>query len=86
MMDPKSMIKQMLDFDKATFYSTFKGFIRMQEQAEQMAITLCDKVPCSTEAGKKAMTYYVAAHKNLHDYLIAMMDDNFRKVEEYLAK
>jgi hypothetical protein len=85
MMNPKNLIKQMVDFNKSAFYGSFKGFLQMQEQAEQMTISLYDKTPYFPEAYKKAMSAFVTAHKNLHDNIIAMMDDSFKKVEEYLA-
>ncbi|WP_419655883.1 hypothetical protein Dvar_49910 [Desulfosarcina variabilis str. Montpellier] len=85
MMDPTNMLKQMVSFNKAAFENSFKSFVRMQEQAEQMTIDLCDKTPYFPEAGKEAMGSYAAAHKNLHDHFFAVMDDGFKKVEAYLA-
>ena len=84
MINQKSMIKQMVGLNKAAV-DNFKGFLQFQEQAEEQIKTLYDKVPYFPEACKKAMADYIVWHKDLHVKLIAMMDDNLKKVQESLS-
>lgn len=84
MINQKSMIKQMVDVNKAAC-DNFKGFLQFQEQAEEQIKALYDGVPYFPEACKKAMADYIVWHKNLHDKIIAMMDESFKKAEEYLS-
>ncbi len=84
MINQKSMIKQMIGFNKAAI-DNFKRFLQFQEQAEEQTKTLCDEVPCFPEACKNAMADYIVWHKDLHVKLIAMMDDNLKKLEESIS-
>jgi len=84
MINQKSMIKQMVDVNKAAC-DNFKGFLQFQEQAEEQIKTLYDEVPYFPEACKKAMADYIVWHKDLHVKIIAMMDESFKKAEEYLS-
>ncbi len=84
MMDHKSMVKQMLDFNKAAFDSSFKGMVMLQEQAEQIAKSMRDQATWLPEEGQKAIDGWVATYKNDRDNLKSIMDDNFKKVASYL--
>ena len=78
------MIKQMVDYNKATV-DNFKGFLQFQEQAEEQIKTLYDGIPYFPEVCKKAMADYIVWHKDLHVKLIAMMDANLKNVEKSLS-
>lgn len=84
MIDQKNMIKQMVGFNKAAV-DNFKGFLQFQEQAEENIKTMYDQIPYFPETCKKAMAAWITWHKNLHNNIIAMMDESFKKAEEYLS-
>ncbi|WP_419662122.1 hypothetical protein Dvar_25650 [Desulfosarcina variabilis str. Montpellier] len=84
MINQKSMIKQMVEFNKAAA-DGFKGFLQFQEQVEEHIKTMYDEAPYFPEACKKAMAAYITWHKSLHNNIIAVMDDSFKKAEEYLS-
>lgn len=84
MMDHKSMIKQMLDFNKAAFDSSFKGIVMLQEQTEKMAKSMRDQATWLPEEGKKAIDEWAEAYKSNRDGLKTIIDDNFKKAETYL--
>jgi len=84
MIDQKSMIQQVVGFNKAAV-DDFKGFLQFQEQAEEQIKTMYEQIPCFPEACKKAMADYIVWHKDLHVKLIAMLDDNLKKAEASLS-
>lgn len=85
MMNQKTIIKQMLDFNKAAFDSSFRGIVLLQEQAEHIANTLRDQATWLPEEGKKAINDWVEAYKTGRDDFKKTMDDNYKKVETYLS-
>lgn len=85
MMDPKKMLKQMVEFNKSAFENSFKGIALLQEQAEQMAKTMRDQATWLPDEGKKAIDGWAAAYKSTYGNFKKIMDDNFKKVEEYLS-
>lgn len=85
MINPKSMIKQMLEFNKAAFDNSFRGLVLLQDQTEQVAKTLRDQATWLPEEGKKAIDDWFDAYKSGCDNLKTMVDDNFKKVEAFLS-
>ncbi|MDZ7599167.1 MAG: hypothetical protein U5J82_12975 [Desulfobacterales bacterium] len=62
-MDQKQILKQMIDFNKATFDNTFNAMVMLQEQAERAANTLMEQANWLPEDGKKAINEWVKAYK-----------------------
>jgi hypothetical protein len=85
MMDQKTLLKQMLDFNKTAFDSSFKGIVMLQEQAEQIAKSMRDQATWLPEEGKKAIDEWVGTYKSHRDDFKTTMDDNFKKMETYIA-
>jgi hypothetical protein len=85
MMAPKKMIKQMVEFNKATFENSFKGIALFQEQVEQMSKTMLDQATWIPDEGKKTIDGMVDAYKSNIDSFKTIIDDNFKKVDEYLS-
>jgi hypothetical protein len=85
MMAPKKMLKQMVAFNKTIFENSLKGIALLQEQNEKMAKVMIDQATWLPDEGKKALDSWAAAYKSVFDNFKTMMDDNFKKAEEFLS-
>jgi len=79
-MDQKQILKQMIDFNKATFDNTFNAMLMLQEQSERAANTLMEQVTWLPEDGKNAINEWVKAYKKGHEDFKKLVDENFQKV------
>ena len=85
-MDQNAMVKQMIQFNKATFDNSFHAMIMFQEQNEKMVNMLVGQATWLPEEGKKAVNEWVSAcKKGCTDYK-KQVDDSFKKVEEFFTK
>ncbi len=86
MMDQKQILKQMIDFNKATFDNSFNAVIMLQEQTERMSNQLLDQASWLPEDGKKAIADWVNAYKTGRDDFKKNVDDSFKKVTEFFEQ
>ncbi|MCG6906986.1 MAG: hypothetical protein LJE63_10210 [Desulfobacteraceae bacterium] len=84
-MDQKQILKQMIDFNKATFDNTFNAIVMLQEQAERAANTLLEQANWLPEDGKKAINEWVKAYKKGREDFKKVVDENFQKVESFFS-
>ncbi|MGD8540953.1 MAG: hypothetical protein PVI27_13490 [Desulfobacteraceae bacterium] len=84
-MDQKQILKQMIDFNKATFDNTFNAMVMLQEQAERAANTLLEQANWLPEDGKKAINEWVKAYKKGREDFKKVVDENFQKVESFFS-
>ncbi|MFO7494893.1 MAG: hypothetical protein R6X05_04570 [Desulfobacterales bacterium] len=84
-MDQKQILKQMIDFNKATFDNTFNAMVMLQEQAERAANTLLEQSNWLPEDGKKAINEWVKAYKKGREDFKKVVDENFQKVESFFS-
>ena len=79
--------KQVIDFQKTTFENTFKMISMLQDQTETTFHTLLETgmwpVP---EEGKKVLNEWTQSFKKGREEFKKVMDDGFRRVEEYLSQ
>jgi polyhydroxyalkanoate synthesis regulator phasin len=85
MMDQKAMFKQMVDFNKAALDNTFSAMATVQDQTEKMAKTVLEQATWLPEEGKKVISEWIQAHKKGRDDYKKLVDDNFKKVEDFFA-
>lgn len=86
MVDSQKVVKQMVDFNKATFDNTFNALIMLQEQAERMANTMLEQANWMPEEGRKAISDWVGAYKKGRTEFKGAVDESFAKVEEFFEK
>ena len=82
-MEQKQLFKQMIDFNKAAFDNGFNAMLTLQEQTERMATTLLDQATWLPDEGKKAVSDWIDAYKKGRDDYKKLVDESFRKVEEF---
>jgi len=82
-MDQKKLLKQVVDFNKATMDNAYNAMCLMQEQAERMGQSTLDQATWLPEEGKKVLTDLMAAYKKGRDDFKKGVDEAFKKVEAY---
>ncbi|HNU74819.1 MAG TPA: hypothetical protein PLE36_14045 [Deltaproteobacteria bacterium] len=84
-MDQKQMVRQVIDFQKASFDNSFNAMVLIQEQTEKMAKTFLDQANWLPEEGKSVLNQWIGAYKKGRDDFKKSVDENFRKVDEYFS-
>jgi predicted nucleic-acid-binding protein len=87
MINNKEMLKQVIHFNKTTFFdNAFKGMKLAQEQGEKMINTMLDQATWLPAEGKKTITDWVKAYNKGVDDFKDAVDEQYRKVEDFLSK
>lgn len=79
-MDQKIMLKQVLDFNKASFDNTFQSLMVVQGQTEKMLSTMLEQNAMMPEEAKKALQDWVESYKKGCEDYKKLVDDSFEKV------
>jgi hypothetical protein len=66
-MDQKQMVRQVIDFQKASFDNSFNAMVLIQEQTEKMAKTFLDQANWLPEEGKSVLNQWIGAYKKGRD-------------------
>jgi hypothetical protein len=85
-MDPKSIAKQMIIFNKTAFDNNFRAMQAWHEQTERVVNMFWEKSPMFPEEGKKAITEWMAAYKKGCDDFKKIADENFKKVDAFFKE
>jgi len=85
-MEQKQVVKQIIDFNKTTFESTFNAITLLQNQAEGMVNMFLQQATWIPEDGKKILNEWVAAFKKGRDDFKRAIDENSKRVEDFFAK
>lgn len=83
MMQPKDMLKQMIDFNKAAYENAFKNMNMLQEQMEKVINTYIDQTAGMSDEGKKAVKDWASMYKKGYDDFKKLVDDNFKKMDSF---
>lgn len=79
----KTMYKQMIDFQKATFDNSFNAMLKMQEQGETMLNVFLSQTPWMPEEGKKAINGWLSTSQKARDDFKKVVEENFKSVENF---
>ncbi len=82
-MDQKQILKQMIEFNQATFNNTFNAMALLQDQSERVAQTVLDQATWLPAEGKKAVENWVDAFRTGRVNFKQYVDDSYKKVEEF---
>jgi hypothetical protein len=85
-MDQKQLLKQMIEFNQATFSNTFKAMTMLQDQFERVAQTALDQANWLPEEGRKAIENWVEAFKTGQTEFKKYVDESYKKVESYFSE
>lgn len=85
-MDQKQITKQMIQFNKTAFDSSFNAMSMVYEQNETMFETFLTQATGLPEEGKKAIKDWMSAYRTGCNDFKKQVDDNYAKVDEYFNK
>ncbi|HPI92660.1 MAG TPA: hypothetical protein PLT09_12950 [Deltaproteobacteria bacterium] len=85
-MENKEIVKQMVDLHKTSFDNSFNMLVSLQDQMEKMVNTFVDQAPWLPAEGKKAIGNLVSTYKKGREDFRKLVDDGYRKVEDYIGK
>lgn len=85
-MQPKDILKQMIDFNKAACENAFKNMNMLQEQMEKMINLYIDQAVGVPDEGKKTAREWAAMYKKGYEDFKKLVDDNFKKMEDFLQE
>ena len=81
-MDQKQIAKQMIQFNKTAFDSSFSAMTMVYEQNEKMFETFLTQATGVPEEAKKAITDWMTSYRTGCTDFKKQVDDNYAKVEE----
>ena len=84
MIQPKQLLKQMIDFNKAAFENSFNSMLMLQEQTERMSRVYVDQATGISAETKNAVNEWTQLYKKGLTDFKAMIDENFKKVDAFL--
>jgi hypothetical protein len=84
-MENKIIVKQILDFYKATFDNTLNSVAILQQQAEKMVQTFLQQATWLPAEGKAAINEWVNIYNKGRIGFKEAADNNYKKVEAYFA-
>jgi hypothetical protein len=83
---PKQMLKQMVDFNKAAFDNALNNMAMLQGQMESIINTFVNQSTGMTEEGKKAAKEWASIYKKGFADFKRSVDDNFKKVDSFFQQ
>jgi polyhydroxyalkanoate synthesis regulator phasin len=84
-MDQNQLLKQMIDFNKATFDNSFSAMVMLQEQTEKMVNSFLEQATWLPEEGKKVINEWIKAYKKGCDDFKKAVDENFKRVDDFFT-
>jgi hypothetical protein len=85
-MNPKDLTKQVIDFNKQAFDNSFHAMSSLQDQVERVVNMFLDQSPWFPEEGRKAVSEWVNAYRKGREDFKEAVDNNYKKVEDFLSK
>jgi hypothetical protein len=85
-MNPKDLTKQVIDFNKQAFDNSFHAMSSLQDQVERVVNMFLDQSPWFPEEGRKAVSEWVNAYRKGRENFKEAVDNNYKKVEDFLSK
>jgi hypothetical protein len=85
-MEPLKMVKQMIDFNKATFDNSFNAMVLLQEQTERMTKNFVDQATFLPDEGRKMFNEWIQTFKKGREEFKKVVDESYSRVEAYFAE
>jgi hypothetical protein len=82
---PRTIAKQIIDFNKANFDNAFNAIILLQDHSEQMVGFFLEKATFFPPEGKKVITEWLESYKKGSKNFKDVIDNSFKTVEDYFV-
>lgn len=80
------IFKQMIEFQKNAFDNSFKALSTFQDNSEKLVDVMVNQSPWVPEEGRKAFVEWLESYKKGRDEFKNLVDDNYKKVEDFFEK
>jgi hypothetical protein len=84
-MQPTDFVKQIVDYQKVTFNSTFNALVRLQDQTENLTATYLEKTMGLPQESREGFSQWVSAFKKGREEIKNTIDKNFNTIEDFFA-
>jgi hypothetical protein len=84
-MEHYQFLKQMTQFNKTAFDSSYNAMCMFREHNEKMATSLLDQATWMPEQGKKAITEWMKSYKKGCEDFKKVVDQNYQNLEKYFT-
>ncbi len=81
-MDQKKMVKQMIEFNQATFNNVFDSMVLLQDQFESLTMKALDESGVVPDEGRKVLQSWAKVFKNGRKDIKAQIDNGFQQAEK----
>ena len=85
-MDPKPMVTQMIELNRAAFETTFSTLALLQDQAHMMGNLFMEQAQWVPKEGKKVTDEWMSACRKGRDNFKKAVDDSFAKAEAFFVR
>ena len=81
-MDQKQLLKQMIEFNQATFNNIFNATVLVQDQFERVAKAALDQIPGLPAEGRKTVENWADVFKDGRNSYKQQIDNSFEQAEK----
>jgi hypothetical protein len=85
-MQPTDFVKQIVDYQKVTFNSTFNTLVRLQDQTENLTATFLEKTLGIPQESREAYSQWLSTCKKGREEIKNAIDKNFSTIEGFFAQ
>jgi 4-alpha-glucanotransferase len=84
-MEHYQFLKQMTQFNKTAFDSSYNAMCMFREHNQKMATSLLDQATWMPEQGKKAITEWMKSYNKGCEDFKKIVDQNYQNLEKYFT-
>ncbi len=84
-MEQTTILKQMMNFNKAAFENTYNAMAMLQDQTEKIANASMEKATWIPEEGKRFVDEWAKAYRNGCEAFKNAVDNSFEKADDFFA-
>ena len=84
-MEQKQIIKQMIQFNKNIFETTFSSMAMLQDQMEKTTDMFLGQASWLPAEGRKVVDEWLKAYKKGRENFKSSVDESYKKVETFFA-
>jgi hypothetical protein len=84
-MEQKNVVKQMIQYNKTVFDTTFNSMAMLQDQMEKTTSMFLEQASWLPAEGRKVVEEWLKAYKKGRENFRSTADESFKKVEKFFA-
>ncbi len=84
-MEQNQFLKQIIDFNRASFNNTYDMLVMVQDQAERMTSSFLSQASWFPDEGRNMIAEWIKACKKGQEDMKKNIDSNLKKAEEFFS-